>query len=43
MRKPMVSDVLSYGFLKEGQMGQMGHWFFKNSLRTVCMYVREES
>ena len=42
----MVYDVLSYGFLKEGQMGQMGqmgHWFFKNSLRTVCMYVREES
>ena len=40
---PMVYDVLSYGFLKEGQMEQMGHWFFKNSLRTVCMYVREES
>jgi len=43
MRKPMVYDVLTYGFLKEGQMGQMGHWFFKNSLRTVRIYVREET
>lgn len=43
MRKPMVYDVLTYGFLKEGRMGQMGHWFFKNSLRTVRIYVREET